>query len=66
MVWYKIKMSSNFVASKSFVFNRKVLSKFSTKFGTNYGHFARTIVNEMKSRGKKGPIFSLNPTHHTF
>jgi len=38
-------------------------------FGTNFGHFCDTKVNEMKPRAfyaQRSPIFSLNLTHHPF
>jgi hypothetical protein len=47
----EIETRAKFVALKTFVFDQRVSFKVSAKSGTNFGLFARTVVNEMKPMG---------------
>ncbi len=65
MVRYQIERRSVFEPLFFFVFDRRVSFKFWTKFGTNFGHSALTVVNQMKPRGlfilQKAPFSVLIP-----
>jgi len=43
----KLKLDKNLEPSKVFFFMWKILFKALTKFGLNFGHFERMIVNKM-------------------
>ncbi len=63
------KLTINFEPEKLVVFYNNISLEPQTKSGTIFGHFAWTVVNEMKRKGilcSKGPIFSLNPTNQPF
>ncbi len=51
MVRHVIELSSKFGALVSYHFRQKVSFKVLSKYGTNFGHFERTKVNEMKIHG---------------